>query len=49
MSYWKPRGYTDKDGTYKRYRSPLPNYIRRDEYSIEQINEEICKRQNERE
>ena len=41
MSYWKPRGYTDKDGTYKRYVSSTPSHIRRDGYFYEDIYEEM--------
>ena len=38
-SYHKPRGYTDKDGSYKRYGSSSPTYIRRDGYFYEDLRE----------
>ena len=37
MSYHKPRGYTDKDGSYKRYGSSSPTNIRRDGYFYEDL------------
>ena len=38
-SYHKPRGYTDKDGSYKRYGSSSPTNIRRDGYFYEDLRE----------
>jgi|TARA_B110000263_G_C15234455_1_gene476286 hypothetical protein len=48
MSYWKPRGYTDKDGTYKRYVSSTPTHIRRDGYFYEDIFEEMINDETEK-